>query len=365
MANHMSTHRVPALLDALDRDGHIEDRPALEAFVLERQGETELPLQFRVLIGVGAAIAAACFIVFLVTVNLIDFDDEPGMLPTGLVFIAAAIGLNRLSRTAQTIAGSFLLQASFAAMAAGKFLFVIGFHGILDTYWTVPLATLLVTAAMYHVYRMSIDRFLSSLMVLLSVLVNIVWGDETTLPREPLIIGFFVLQLAGAAVLLTHGRIRRDYVPVAYAFAFSLCATVLHPAAYEAIFGPLDYGTIHPDFVNAFMAGGLIALFAWAAGSIDALKRPPLILASSGAVLLGVVSAPGVMLSIGLMILGYARHDKLLLVLGALLMPAFLWLYYYSLDVSLLTKSLILTGSGVILLAGHFYLAHTVQNSEA
>ena len=365
MANHMSTHRVPALLDALDRDGHIEDRPVVEAFVLERQGETELPLQFRVLIGVGAAIAAACFIVFLHEIDLIDFNDTPGMLPTGLVFIATAIGLNRLSGTAQTIANSFLLQASFAAMATGKFLFVIGFDGILDTYWAGSLATLLVTAAMYHVYRMSIDRFLSSLMVLLSVLVTIVWGDETTLPREPLVIGFFALQLAGAAVLLTHGRIRRDYVPLAYAFAFSLCATVLYPAAYEATGGRLYGVTIHPFPVNALMAGGLIALFAWAAGSIDALQRPPLILASLGAVLLGMVSAPGVMLSIGLMILGYAKHDKLLLVLGALLMPAFLWLYYYSLDVSLLTKSLILTGSGVILLAGHFYLAHTVQNSEA
>ena len=250
MPSHMTTRRIPELFDRLDRDGHIEDRPAVEAFVLERQGETELPLYIRVLIGVGAAIAAAFFIVFLLTVDLIDFNDAPGMLPTGLVFVAAAIGLNRLSGTARTVANSFLLQASFAAMATGKFLFVIGFDGILDTYWAVSLAMLLVTAAMYHVYRMSIDRFLSSLMVLLSVLVNIVWGDETTLPREPLIIG-------------------------------------------------------------------------------------------------------------------YARHDKLLLVLGALLMPAFLWLYYYSLDFSLLTKSLILTGSGVILLAGHFYLAHTVQNSEA
>ena len=365
MAEHMTTHRVPALLDSLTRDGHIDDRPAVEAFLLARQGATELPLYMRILVGIGATIASACFIVFLFTVELIDLDDPRSMLLSGLVLIAGAIGLLRLAGTAQNIAGSFCLQASFAAMAAGKFLFVMGFYLHFGMDWTIPLAILIVTAATYYVFRMSIDRFLSSLMVLLTALVNIVWGYETTLPREPLIVGFFGLQLAGAAVLLTFGRIRREYVPVGYAFAFSLCATVLYPAAHEAVGGVVADEPYNPMVMNVLLAGGLIALFAWAAGGIDALKRPPMILASLGAVLLGVVSAPGVMISIGLMILGYAKHDKLLLTLGALLLPAFLWLYYYSLDVTLLTKSLTLTGSGIILLGGRAYMSYKVQSSEA
>jgi len=71
------------------------------------------------------------------------------------------------------------------------------------------------------------------------------------------------------------------------------------------------------------------------------------------------------MLSIGLLILGYARHHSRLLLLGALLMPAFLWAYYYYLDVSLLTKSLILTGSGAILLAGRACMTYMGRSSEA
>ena len=188
-------------------------------------------------------------------------------------------------------------------------------------------------------------------------MLNIALSDSEALPREVLFDGFFVLQLAGAAVLLTHGRVGRDYVPVAYACAFSLCATVLYLSESQTLGIFADVQTYQLIFVNALLAGGLIALFAWAAGSVEALKRPPLILASVGAVLLGMVSAPGAMLSIGLMILGYAKHDRLLLVLGAVLMPAFLWLYYYNLDVSLLDKSLIL--------AGRFYISHVVQGNEA
>ena len=358
-------HRVPALLDSLDRDGHIEDRPALETFVVARQGATELPLYIRVLIGVGAAIASGCFIGFLIAIDLVDFTDSRSLLGFGSGFIAVAIGLHRLSGAAQTIAGSFLLQTSFAAMAAGKVLFVAGFDAYFDSGWGVSLAILLVTGATYHIYRMSIDRFLSSFAVLFSVLSNIVWGDAVALPRETLFNGYFAIQLACAGVLLTHGRIRHDYVAVGYAFALSLCVSVLYLAASQTLGAFSDTRVFQPVLVNAVLAGGLIALFAWAAGTVDALKHQPMILASLGAVLLGLVSAPGVLLAIGLMILGYAKHERLLLMLGALLMPAFLFLYYYNLDVSLLSKSMILIGSGVILLAGRFYMSRVEQGNAA
>ena len=363
-ANHMTTHSASAMLDVLGGNGHIDDRADIEAFVLARQGEIELPLYLRVLIGVGAALSSVCFIGVLLAAGIVEFSHAASLFIWGLVFMAAAIGLQRLSGTAPTVAGSFFLQTSFAAMAAGKVLFVFGFDTYFNSGWGVSLGTLMVSAATYHVYRMSIDRFLSSFAVLISVLLNIAWDYTVEEPRELLFNGFFLAQLACAAVLLTHGRISRDYLPVAYAFAFSLCTTVLYIAASQRLGFWQDLETLNPIFMNALLAGGLIALFAWAAGGIDSLKRQPLIVASAGAVLLGTVSAPGVLLSIGLMILGYARHDKLLLTLGALLLPAFLWLYYYNLDVSLLTKSLILTGSGVILLAGRVYLASKVQSRE-
>lgn len=241
-------------------------------------------------------------------------------------------------------------------MATGKLLVLFGFGELFSTQWAVSFAALLVTAATYHLFPMSTDRFLWSLVVLLSVMVNLVWGDETSLPRESLLTGFFGLQLAVAAMLLTQGRIRREYLPFAYALCFSLCVTVLYPTVYEAA---------HPLLVNAFLAGGLIALFAWAGGGLNSLMRPPMALASLVAVLLGMISAPAALLSIGLMIIGYAKHDRPLLILGALLMPAFLWSYYYSSDVSLMTKSVILTVSGITLLAGRVYMSYTAKNSEA
>ena len=86
------------------------------------------------------------------------------------------------------------------------------------------------------------------------------------------------------------------------------------------------------------------------------LKTQPLLLASMGALLLGLIAAPGILLAIMLMVLGYARHERLLLATGVVLIPVFLFLYYYQLDLSLLQKSAALAGSGALLLAGRFYL---------
>jgi uncharacterized membrane protein len=57
------------------------------------------------------------------------------------------------------------------------------------------------------------------------------------------------------------------------------------------------------------------------------------------------------------MIFGYAKQDKLILITGAVLMPVFIFLYYYNLDINFLVKSGILIGSGAILLAGYGYMA--------
>jgi uncharacterized membrane protein len=57
------------------------------------------------------------------------------------------------------------------------------------------------------------------------------------------------------------------------------------------------------------------------------------------------------------MVLGYTKHDKLLLLTGIMFMPVFIFLYYYNLDISLMAKSGVLVGSGAVLFMGRGYLA--------
>lgn len=364
--NHQTkTYNTANLLSHLTEKKLLDNSENCANFILSGLQEQELPLYLRVLAGVGAFIASLCFIGFLSIAGIISFKSEAELITWGLIFAVGAIGLQRGSGSDNTVKHSFLMQSSFASMAVGKTLFIIGMAQLLDSGWGVPVATLIITAITYHIYRMSIDRFLSSFAVLVSILTNILWDYDLGLSRELMFNAFFLFQFFGAAILLTHGKIKRDYTPLAYAFVFSIAVSVLFLAS-QAEFGYWQHKDfIHSIFVNIVLSVGLISLFGWAAGSLNKLKSTPLMWASAAAVVLGFVSAPGIILAIGFMILGYAKHEKILMISGALLMPLVLFLYYYNLDISLLQKSAILTGSGVILLMGSFYIRHRGWDKEA
>lgn len=355
MSENMTRLNAADLLEQLGNKGLLNDQD-LSDFVIRQQPEKELPLYLRALVGVGAFIACLCFIGFLGTARIISFTHEVGLMIWGLAFVAGAIGLQRAAACDNTVKHSFLVQSSFASMAVGKALFVFGLGPLSGSEWGATLALIFITSITYPIYPMSIDRFLSSFAVLISLLLVILLNPDLNASRALLLNGFLLLQFTGAAILLTHGRIKRDHIPLSYAFVFSLCASVLFLASHAEFGYWRQKELINPAFINMVLTGGLIALIGWAAGGIEKLKREPLVLACLGAVLLGIISAPGILLTIGLMVLGYAKHEKLLIIVGAVLMPVFLFLYYNNLEISLIQKSGILVGCGIVLLAGRFYL---------
>ena len=356
MPEHGTRHNAASLLAELRNRGLAREE-GLADFMLRRQQEKPPPLYLNILMAIGACIAGAC-LVFALVLEV----EEPIV---ALMLVAGAVGLQKIAGDGHGVKYSALMQASLAVMIAGKVLFFATFMQTLDRYllkygydrsWSDTLALLIITVLTYPVYRMPIDRFIFPLIVLCFMLFNILEdsGDHSVL----LFHGFFLLQFIVAAVLLTRDRVKADYIPLAYALVFSLCVNVLCLASGK--FGPWKHidVVISPHFVSLILTGGLIALFAYAAGGIAKLKAEPLCLASIGSLLLGLISAPGILLAIALMVFGYARHERLLLAMGAVLIPVFLFFYYYHLDTTLLQKSGVLVGSGALLLAGRFYLRH-------
>lgn len=347
------------LLAAWERDGLIppEARPALTAELLRDRGEAGLPLHLKILVGIGAVLAALCFIGFLFAAGLVDFEARAALIVWGLLFIGLGLLLGRPRPAGGLVRDSFVQQSAFCVVALGKLLFVMGAAQLLEGRegWGIALAALAVTAATWPLYRLSLDRFLSAFATLVAFQLNIVLdGGPATAPMLDLFVG---VQLVVGAVLLTHARVGRDWLPLAYALAAALGWTVLFLAA-QAEFGRFGYRfVLSLTVIDGLLTAGLLALIVWAAGGFRHMAREPVAVAGLGALALGGVSAPGLILAIGLMILGHARHDRPLLVGGGLLLPVFLWLYYYNIDVDLLTKAGLLAASGAVLLAGWGYVS--------
>jgi hypothetical protein len=336
-----------------------DQQARLEQFSTTRKHEPGLPLYSHVLVGIGALIALSCFIGFLTITEIIKFDSSPGLIGWGIFFILGAILLEMVPIDRDNaIRHSFLMQASFCLMATGKILLVTGIALQFSPReeWGIAVGALLVTALVYFVYPMSIDRFLSALAVLISIFVNVLMTRFDAGTQAMLLNAFFVAQLSIAAILMTNGRISQRYVPIAYALIASLCVEVVFFANQTQIGYWGHRYDFSPAIINISLTATLIALIGWAAGGIEKLKSEALAVAALGAVCLGVISAPGILLAVGLMTLGYAKHERLLLFSGALLFPVFLSLYYYNLDVTLMAKSGILVGSGAVLLAGRAYM---------
>jgi hypothetical protein len=370
MSKYMTNINAGQLLGELQNAGMIEPSAFTELgqFIQAQKQKKELPLYLRILVGIGAFIASLCFIGFLSISGIINFNSEASLIFCGLIFVCGALFLAKTSEDKDnTVKHSFLMQSSFYAMAVGKILFVIGFVVMFDSNsgWGVTLSTFIITAATYHVYHMSIDRFLSTLAIFISLHINIVSERYFGTSIEIVLNLFFFIQVILAAVLLTHCRVKRDYIPLTYATVFSLCITVIFFAMESKIGHLINQQPYNLTFVNAILTISLIGLIGWAAGNMEKLKTEPLMWASLGSVLLGIISAPSVILSICLMVLGYAKHEKLLLIIGVLLVPIFIFIYYYNLDINLMAKSVVLVGSGIILLAGRCYLAAKKLDREA
>ncbi len=364
MSKYMSQYSASDLLTKLSDKGLLQGEEAeIQNFILTQQQDKELPLYLRALVGVGAFIASLCFI-GVVSIGL-SMTIEDGLIAWGLIFAALAIGLQKLNGEDAGLKSSFFMQSSFAFMATGKALFSVGMVMAFDSGWGATIAILVITAATYHIYRMSVDRFLSTFALFLSILVNILWDKEAAGGRELLLNGFILLQITGAAILITNAKIKRDYIPLLYGLLFSLCASAIFLASYSKFGHWRGEELINPAFISALFTAGLMASIAWiVGGKLEKLKSGPVRLAFLSTVLLGLISAPGILLSITLMVLGYAKHEKIMVTMGALLVPVFLFYYYYNLDVSLMEKSGVLIGSGAALLAGRFYIGYKNWDKE-
>lgn len=362
MSRYMTNMNAGGLLAEMEKAQHITptENAWLSDYIASNQPQEELSVLLRILLGVGAFISASFLMGFFSITGVIDFKSSVQLMFWGGIFVLNAIFMVRRAETQGLVGHSFLVQTSFCSIGIGKLLFVLGFMqlvGRAHDNWAANFAVLLITAAAWPFYKMSLDRFLSTCAVLFMLLINIVMERKLGIGREVALNVFCLVQIVALGVLFTHAKVTRDFVPVAYALLASLGATVLLFSIQTDIgWGPYQW-KLDPSYMNICLSAALVGLIGWAAGDLRKLKNEPLALAAVAAVLLGLVSAPGAIYAIGLMVLGYARLEKPLIAAGALALPLFLFLYYYNMDVSLMQKSGILIASGAVLLAGKIYMS--------
>ncbi|MBN2491120.1 MAG: DUF4401 domain-containing protein [Planctomycetes bacterium] len=348
------TDRDPSYGDVLR---HLADRglldPArtadLHALLARREAAPDQPWYVSALAGAGAWVAGFCLVLFLHEVGAIARWEAAQLLPWGIGFLIAATALRRRARSV------FLVQLALAASVVGHVLVLGGVaeltrrsHGhVFDSAeptGALAAAAVLLAAAHYPLNRDPLHRFLS---VLNAAVFVVVWVFDARL-HVPLYL-LLLLEAAGVAFLFTWHRTSADLRSLAYALATAFVLT------HVVWISRLELGA--PEWPARIVSAlWLLWILHWSAGGRSLLRHEPLLVAGAAAVLLAVVAPPGLLAAIGLLVLGHALGERVLVGLGVVFVPAYLIVYYTELELGLDRKAYLLMASGLILLAARWVL---------
>lgn len=339
MSNNSLTIRE--LLANLNGQGMVDDMDVerIANSLGELKQASKDPIYIRILSGFGAWFAALFLIGFLALSHLLD--DSVATVIWGVMSLAAAIIVARKYNS------TFLNQLCLALAFSGNILVLVGI-GIEsgENAMSVVLIThAVVCAVVYPLYASSTYRFLAP--VGLATLATVWIFVEEVFVLSHFLIGAEAI-LVG--IMFLRPRLPRMLTPLAFSAAIMLPATILCMNILQANIWSAKFDEpLWPS--STLLAVGLIYLYFHLSNDVKRLGEPWLILAIVSTILLGVFTTPGILVAIGLLTLGYAIGDRILIGLSYVFGPLFLFYYYYSLSIDLAHKSWIIAGSGVLLLA--------------
>lgn len=316
------------------------------------------PWYVKALVGIAAWIAASFLGTFFGVAGLIDTAQS--MLVWGTVVTVAAVVLKRLVRNS-----IFWGQLAFAFVLAGQGLLIAGFASWYDNYDSLTNFALFVVAlelVIFVLYPDALHRMISILAIagaLTFILYDQALFDYVHLLTLLLAIGTVAVWQGEFRLLAS--RLFAFKAPLGYGLALALFALCLMPFS--------DPFWVTQWWVSAAVLALVLLYLAFTL--LHELDRPlvsPVALWAVGAVVLFCIPAyqtPGILAAVIVLVLGFWRGNVLLTGLATAFLLFFLGAYYYNLDITLLNKSYILMGTGVVLLVVRFIFHRIVGEQPA
>lgn len=331
----------------------------------DEQGQMVSALWYvRVLQGLAGWLAALLLLGFLGFGIAGLFQYGPALIALGVIInISAYVFFN------QNNDSDFFEQLVLVFSLTGQFLFAFGLFELFEfrsRYWVLVVG-LYQLALMWFVSHY-LHRFLSTWFAVIALF----WSLDVLIYS-----GLGSAMVAGLFVWMwlekTGWRAEQEfYEPIGYALAFSLLQLNLQSQLWLSPFwfqSTEHSWLIHnADWVSALLNSLVLLYFVYRMIQEQRIKlsSPTGRLVALAAVVMLFSALPVIGLSSALLVLlvGFARRNTLLMVMGGLAMLGFIGWYYYSLQITLLQKSMILMVIGGVLLLGVILLKYSFTSNE-
>lgn len=326
------------------------DTPGRARVALTAEVEGHLPWYMSLAVAIGAWLATIFLLFAIFAIS--GLRSETAQIVVGMMLAAGAIFARREADS------EFLRWAAVAVALAGLGLITAGVGGALDSPVWAAAACLVVSIAFVWLAPDYTLRFLATLSAGGAIFVLLVGN------KLPLGFDTGIVVVIAAIVFVWRYKVadRADSLaemlePVGYAllivlFGALLARTVATTHSHWSLDLSRDVGSFGP-LATIACAAALLAL-AWRVldehGS--SLSSPTSFSVLAGVVLLGAgtMEAPGIVAGIAALMLAFDRRNTVLLGMAAIFLIVFGSFFYYSLEITLLQKSGVLVGSGLLLL---------------
>lgn len=352
---NVALHEVVSTLqaeDLLGDDGlaYLDSRPDLQ------------PWYIRAMVGFGAWLASLLLVGFVTSFSLLM---DGGYAFIGLVLIVGAVLLRRRS------ANDFLMQCAFATSLAGQALTAYGFAEIIGHEEPEIFLgfVLVVSSALFLLFPDRIHRVLMVLLTTGSLTALFYFWEMNAL--VPLLGPVFT-----ALLIILHGQL-----PNLVASRFAILFRPLMDGLLLSAFGVLSISTVYvlPElglvyqfyprpWISTITLGGLflyVGNLIWpiVAPPVNSKARPYL----HGMMVIVVIcawAAPGLLLGLIVVMLGAASGRNTLIGAGIGFLAFFLATYFYGIEVTMLTKSVVLVATGIAILVSRWVILRLAATTE-
>ena len=339
------------VLDELADDGVISDSLRSELAQIPIDGSVEhAPWFVRLLIGIGAWVAAGLFLLFLFLSEIVT--SEGNAVIVGLILVAATTVLRRVS------SHDFWAQLSMAGSVAGQ---ILGIGGVVLATESVSggaLFALCLELVLLAVYPDTVMRFLTTVGIAGSIFVIALQV------HEPFLVDLVtVFALAGGGLLWLAPprwemtRFWGHRLPMAYGFLlFGLGLLVANAIVAKETYQE-PWMLLQPTTLGLGIFFSLFSLSVFRTYGVRLASEPAIVsLVAIGLICAATSLSPGIIASLVVFALAFQRRSTVLLGLACVFLVGFVVFFYYSLNTTLLAKSGMLFGSGLILFALRCYL---------
>jgi hypothetical protein len=345
------------------------DRARAALDTLEASG---VPWYLRLLTGIGAWTGGGfllSFITGIVAAILGTNNFEGFAILLGAVLMAGSVALRR-GVTGVSVGAQFFRQLALVACFAGQLLFIGGVVSASKSTEAGAIAALIASAILIAVYPDRVQRFCSAAFAA---------GALFVLIREiPYCADVMALLLAGAVLYLGRGVSREAMddrteivEPVMYGLAIALFGLLIASTAVTMFGISDDFKEVRVLLIGKSTIIGFVAALLWLVASILKEHGVPVssldaLLSFAAVIAIGAItqSTPAITATILMLVLGFDRRARALIVFSILFFLMFGTAYYYGLHLTLLEKSGILAASGAFCLGASAFVRTRYRTHE-